>query len=355
MSISKQLCPLTEGLLQLPQLHLRTRVPVQLRVLLTFNTKLYLWLLLVLNGKNPALTLTNWPTVGAEIFDARSPNSDVKTGMASLSVDPSGKGYLGRLMCLTFRHLVDWLAGSTSGVVLLRSLLPDKPNQPMSDGLSNPSIHSTEDLSLTTRITNEVLTHEVTNFLLNCYFSNYHTSYPFIHEASFRAAYSEIVPRPPEPIWQILFYTVLTIGAWTAGSDHEGLDNFCYSKAASYVQQQSIFEMGSLALVQALVLLSNYVQKRNMPNTGSNLLGLAVRMALSLGLHRELPEWDISLLEREMRRRVWWGLFIFDSGAQMTFGRPILLPDDVDVKPVRNISDEVTKDTIRLSAAAKIS
>jgi transcriptional regulatory protein GAL4 len=82
------------------------------------------------------------------------------------------------------------------------------------------------------------------------------------------------------------------------------------------------------------------VQKRNKPNTGSNYLGLAVRQSLSLGLHRELAGWRIGLLEREMRRRVWWGLFIFDSGASTTFGRHILLPDDDDVGPVTNIPDE---------------
>jgi transcriptional regulatory protein GAL4 len=87
------------------------------------------------------------------------------------------------------------------------------------------------------------------------------------------------------------------------------------------------------------------VQKRNKPNTGSNYLGLAVRVALSLGLHRELAAWQIGLLEREMRRRVWWGLFIFDSGASCTFGRNILLPEEVDVKPVFNIPDEALTPT----------
>lgn len=91
------------------------------------------------------------------------------------------------------------------------------------------------------------------------------------------------------------------------------------------------------------------VQKRNKPNTGSNYLGLTVRVAMSLGLHRELPGWQIGLLERETRRRVWWGLFIFDSGAATTFGRLILLPEDIDVKPVYNIPDEaLTPSTFEL-------
>ena len=66
-------------------------------------------------------------------------------------------------------------------------------------------------------------------------------------------------------------------------------------------------------------------------------------MALSLGLHKEFPHWEISLLQREMRRRVWWGLFIFDSGASITFGRPVLLPQQgiMDACHVLNIDENV--------------
>jgi transcriptional regulatory protein GAL4 len=151
------------------------------------------------------------------------------------------------------------------------------------------------------------------------------------------------VQRPDDRTWNILLYTVLALGAWTIGEEYSDLDDVFYRKANSYLQDQSIFESASLSTVQALVLLSNYTQKRNKPNTGWNYLGLAVRMAVSLGLHRELPEWNITLLQREMRRRVWWGLFIFDSGASVTFGRAILLPekDMVDVNHVLNVSDEV--------------
>jgi transcriptional regulatory protein GAL4 len=117
------------------------------------------------------------------------------------------------------------------------------------------------------------------------------------------------------------------------------MDKTFYREASCSSQDQSLFEAGNLSAVQALVLLSNYAQTRNKPNTGWNYLGLAVRMALSLGLHREFPDWKSgSPLQREMRRRIWWGLFIFDSGASATFGRPILLPprDVVDINHVPN-------------------
>ncbi|EHL01383.1 putative Uncharacterized transcriptional regulatory protein C1F7.11c [Glarea lozoyensis 74030] len=76
--------------------------------------------------------------------------------------------------------------------------------------------------------------------------------------------------------------------------------------------------------------------------TGAGYLGLAVRTAVSLGLHKDFSAWQITPLQREMRRRVWWGLFIFDSGASITFGRPVLLPQPglMDVSEVLNIDEE---------------
>lgn len=59
--------------------------------------------------------------------------------------------------------------------------------------------------------------------------------------------------------------------------------------------------LGSLELVQGFCLLSNLAQKRNKVNSGSVYLGIAVRMAIGLGLHRELPLWSISPFEREVR------------------------------------------------------
>lgn len=183
---------------------------------------------------------------------------------------------------------------------------------------------------------------------MDAFFLNYHTSYPFVHEATFKAQFYEQVPRPHGQAWQILLNTILALGAWSIGDDNSDLDITFYQEARSHLQQVSVFETGNLTLILALLLLSNYAQKRNKPNTGWNFLGLAVRMAMSLGLHKEFPGWKISLLQREMRRRLWWGVYIFDSGAAKTFGRPILLPEDsvMDSKHVLNIHDEVIRDPL---------
>ncbi|OJK00737.1 hypothetical protein ASPACDRAFT_42227 [Aspergillus aculeatus ATCC 16872] len=247
---------------------------------------------------------------------------DLTDGMAALSIKPEGAGYF----------------GASSSVVPLRTLLKHgfDLNFPAGTSKTNYAV------PLKSQLLNTAPSGLVEQAFMDAFFLNYHASYPFIHEGTFRAQFYEQVPRPHGQAWQILLNTILALGAWCIGDDNSDLDITFYQEARGHLQQVSVFETGNLTLVQALLLLSNYAQKRNKPNTGWNFLGLAVRMAMSLGLHKEFPGWKISLLQREIRRRLWWGVYIFDSGAAKTFGRPILLPEDsvMDAKHVLNIHDE---------------
>ncbi|KAG4280585.1 hypothetical protein FPRO06_11918 [Fusarium proliferatum] len=259
-------------------------------------------------------------------FDWQEDVDELTDGMASLSVEPRGAGYL----------------GPTAGVFFLRSLL-------LWTGHSRPFVGSSPEVSgpyagvgSSSHLSNSVTSRQVIEKLVNGYFEVYHRSYPFVHEPTFRAQLHEVIQRPKPRSWQMLLYTIMALGAWCLDNNNTELDDELYHLALSFGDAESLFASADLTFVQALILFSNLSQKRNKPNTGSNFLGLATRMALSLGLHRELPEWNISLLQREMRRRVWWGLYMFDSGASTTFGRPILLPGEeaMDVRPVLNIDDE---------------
>ncbi|CRG82890.1 putative transcriptional regulatory protein C139,03 [Talaromyces islandicus] len=248
---------------------------------------------------------------------------DLADGMAALSIRPEGAGYF----------------GASSSVVPLRTLtdhgfdlnIPSRGE----NGLRRAA-------PLKSQLISSAPSGLIEQAFIDAYFINYHSSYPFVHESTFRAQYHEQIPRPHGQAWQILLNTILALGAWSIGDDNSDLDVSFYQEARGYLQQASVFEMGNLTLVQGLVLLSNYAQKRDKPNTGWNYLGLAVRMSMSLGIHKEFPGWKISLLQREIRRRLWWGVFMFDSGAAKTFGRPILLPEEaiMDARQVLNIHDE---------------
>lgn len=86
--------------------------------------------------------------------------------------------------------------------------------------------------------------------------------------------------------------------------------------------------------------MANYLQKRNKPNAGFAMIGIAWSMALSIGLHREFDNPSISAYNMEIRRRAWWTLFVFVSGHQLTFGRPPASLIGINLRPPTNLDDK---------------
>ncbi|CDK27082.1 unnamed protein product [Kuraishia capsulata CBS 1993] len=192
--------------------------------------------------------------------------------------------------------------------------------------------------------------------LINSYFETYHKVYPFINYKVFFEDYKKFVEPKEENdaivgmddiTFQILLNTLLAIGSLCLYGETK-VDTFYYRRVKNLLSHINVFEYGDVQLLESFVLLSNYVQKTNKPNTGWNFLGLAFRIATSLGLHKDIhPDADIStnfeLFEKlELRKRLWWGMYFFDVGTALTFGRPLTITflSSVDLGPVSNIDEE---------------
>lgn len=187
------------------------------------------------------------------------------------------------------------------------------------------------------------------NFIKS-YFDIYHTSYPLLNKSSFLENLNKNLLNPNNPSWWCLYYTITALGCWCMYGDSTNYDLHYYKLAK--LNLSHVFELGNIDYVISLILLSNYVQKRNKPNTGWNYLGLAVSMAVSLGLYKEIELKDSTkknvnelkafINDQESKCRIWWCLYIFDAGAAITFGRPshIPIPDIIDVKLPSNLNDE---------------
>ncbi|KAJ5730369.1 uncharacterized protein N7483_004877 [Penicillium malachiteum] len=187
---------------------------------------------------------------------------------------------------------------------------------------------------------------------VEAYFSLYHRSYPIVHEATFRAQFMEVIPRPSGNVWYVLLFVLSAVG-FTASTQPSDVDIGLF-EAAKARMSMDMLETGNLLLVQALVLSANLMQKRNKPNSGYNYMGLARRIAMGIGLHKEFPVWEASLFTTEMRRRIWCCLYIFDVGAIITFSRPLDFPNDgIDVELPMNVHDsDITAGTKRLPQPA---
>lgn len=265
------------------------------------------------------LDLVNYQSPGSGIDVDAVEEDQIKDGMASLAVNEKEAGYL----------------GVASGAALLRILEPDaKHMTPRPD----PQYHSRR---LPVLLVQPDINRHITDTMIDAYFTRYHLSYPILHEPTFRAQYSEVIPQPHGRSWHVLAYVVAAIGVYSSSTSVGDLDLRLFSHAKSMLSFDFL-ELGNLTLVQALTLISNLQQKRDKPNSGYNYLGLAVRMAMGLGLHKEFPGWNISPLKMEIRRRVWWSLCVFDVGATITFSRPEVWPyEGVEVSFPLNVTDRV--------------
>ncbi|KAK5560495.1 hypothetical protein LTR46_000803 [Exophiala xenobiotica] len=247
-------------------------------------------------------------------------------GMASLP-EKSARGYM----------------GVASGAALIR-LADDSADS----AIEVDNNQNEENMQETPPIPSAIFSLSQLEPFVESYFTTYHISYPIIHEATFKAQFMEVIPRPKTNAWQVLLHIVAAMGAFASSVTAPEVDVALF-EAAKARMSIDMLETGNLILVQALTLISNYVQKRNKPNSGYNYLGLAKRMAMGIGLHKEFPAWHSNPFKLETRRRVYWCLYIFDVGATITFSRPLDLPSDgIEIQLPLNIADsDITVNTKR--------
>ncbi|KAK3679729.1 hypothetical protein LTR78_000105 [Recurvomyces mirabilis] len=248
---------------------------------------------------------------------------DQQDGMAAFGHSSKGSGYL----------------GGSSGHEMLQtvsSLLPD-PNKVTSATLATPTSSSGHDyLGAGFADAGSLSSAGIEDQLINAYFKGYNAYYAVLHEQSFRKQCSRRRSIPPRSSWHIVYYAVLAIGEWISGRGGNEVHSLYYDAARARLTPD-VLEAGSLDTIQAFTLLGNYLQKRDRPNTGYNYVGIALRMAMGLGLHRELPAASESTqMQRHRRRVLFWLLYSIDCWFNITTGRPALLSDtsyDVMIPP----------------------
>ncbi|KZF20094.1 hypothetical protein L228DRAFT_35446 [Xylona heveae TC161] len=105
-----------------------------------------------------------------------------------------------------------------------------------------------------------------------------------------------------------------------------------------FLQAMSIFqdlhEEATVSYIETVVLVAYYSLALNRQNTAFSYMGVALRLSLSLGLHRNVGEDRmIGPVEREHRLRVWWTVYNFDRMCSLKMGHPITIRDeDIDAE-----------------------
>lgn len=255
---------------------------------------------------------------------------NIMDGMAALTVGDHNRGYL----------------GAVSGAALLRQILSSRPDGEEVDAqVARQQIESLfqqhSDQSRWFR-TQTMMTRVAVANLIDAFFALYHTTFPIVHEPTFRAQYAGSLPCPNKDQWNVLANILAALGSFASSNSTDATDLVIFQAAQKGLFSDNL-EVGNLTLVQAFGLSANYLQKRNKPNSGYNYGGLALRLAIGLGLHKEFEGVNISPLQREIRRRVWWCLCVLDVGATITYGRPLNWPQaGVEAALPQNIHEKVS-------------
>ncbi|OAA53003.1 Transcription factor [Cordyceps fumosorosea ARSEF 2679] len=191
--------------------------------------------------------------------------------------------------------------------------------------------------------------------LLESYWTWVHSLYPFLHRPSFDKRYRSIwagkgdseeldgggggVTSYYDDVGDGLFHCLLNLvfamgapfNAVIPFEDRDTVSRTFFRRAKVLIDLDTL-ACGSTAMVQALLLMCQYLQSTDEASSCWNTVGLAVRVAQGVGLHHE-PQccWNghcesgHSQLEVEMRRRTWMGAMLFDRVLSMTYGRPLMI------------------------------
>ncbi|KAE8451957.1 hypothetical protein EG329_002121 [Mollisiaceae sp. DMI_Dod_QoI] len=187
----------------------------------------------------------------------------------------------------------------------------------------------------------------------------------FVHQPSFYEMFDRIYDTPPETFGDAenrflpLLYMVLALGCMfhlepgeDPGSSMQnhykaGIDQGVkYFRAARGMMD--VTDCRDITSLQTVLFMILFLQSSANLSTCYSYIGIALRSALRMGLHRSLVN-NFNPIERETRRRVFWVIRKMDTYVSALLGFPQMLSnDDIDQELPIEVDDEyITKDGIR--------
>ncbi|KAI0136831.1 fungal-specific transcription factor domain-containing protein [Xylariales sp. AK1849] len=183
----------------------------------------------------------------------------------------------------------------------------------------------------------------VAGTLLRSYYGAVHIMIPLLHWPTLQHEVEELyqpggLQRAPTS-WLSMFFAVLAMGSLFSGDPHR---ERTYRAAEFLDVSRNLADPWNndfvLDNVRALFLTSLTLNELNLKSAAWAWLGSAVRAAQDIGLHLETGA--RSRVEADMRRRVWWAVYIVDRVMALELGRPSLINDaDCDVTLPEPIDD----------------
>ncbi|KAF9285808.1 hypothetical protein BGZ68_003551 [Mortierella alpina] len=159
--------------------------------------------------------------------------------------------------------------------------------------------------------------------LLNLYFE---FMYPFAPMFIRKSFMKEFETRRPDLTQILLLNAIFCNACWFSDDPVIKQDAVKYFSRAKIILDET-YHVSSVSMVQALVLMSHHQFAQGNYSGGWLYTGMAIRISHEIGLHRQdistnMPEQD------EIRKRVWWALYLCDRFGSSMLGRPLSINDE---------------------------
>lgn len=175
----------------------------------------------------------------------------------------------------------------------------------------------------------------VVDRLLEAYFTHVNPTFPVVDESIFMDQYRAKDPENPPSL--LLLHAILLVGAHVNFDepDRTLMKTIFFRRAKSLFDAR--FERNRDTTVQAALLLTWHADgPEDVAANAWFWLGLAVRTAMGLGMHRDAENSTLVPHNKRMWRRVWWLLFQCDVLLSLQYGRPPSIHlEDSDVQKLK--------------------
>lgn len=157
----------------------------------------------------------------------------------------------------------------------------------------------------------------IVDHILAQYYQTIHSIIPILHWPQFVQRYDDVRKRGDlsnvPPSWASTLFAVFACGllytadpAIKAKYPDNGRQFIAYSRQLTDLFNDEF----TIDHARSALLTSIYLTELNCKSAAWTWLGSTVRIAQDIGLHRESGPWPV--VEGEMRRRVWWGIYVWD-------------------------------------------
>ncbi|KAI1762439.1 fungal-specific transcription factor domain-containing protein [Hypoxylon sp. FL1150] len=103
----------------------------------------------------------------------------------------------------------------------------------------------------------------------------------------------------------------------------------------------AVFAAEDIDCIQCLLLLCMYGSHEPQSVDLWHTIGLALRLAVGIDLHRQESIEGLNVLEAEMRKRLWWSVYVMDRSMSVPLGRPLGIQDsDITMPLPESLTDD---------------